>query len=235
MAAVHQVARAGVERQDFHHGPGRAVEPVEQQQRHATMLGQRLRVHGGFGNQRQGPFRTDEHPSQIEMRGREHVGEVIARAIDQALRLVLGDQLGIAADRVGQGADELSAARSRVRCASFERFAADFQHLAVGQHDLQAANVPPGRAIAEPVAAAGIDRDHAAHRGDAGHGRVGPEVPAAGAEQIVEMRVHDSRLDADRVAVVVDQPPHVAREVEDQAGAQRFAGQARARAARKDR
>src|SRR5437868_3800440 len=85
------------------------------------------------------------------------------------------------------------------------------------------------------MAAAPIDRDHAAHRGHTAHRGVGTEMPAARSQILIELSVDQPRLDAHCFAVVVKDAAHEAGEIEDQAAAQRFTGQACAGSASMDR
>jgi hypothetical protein len=59
------------------------------------------------------------------------------------------------------------------------RMAAHAQDRAIGEHHLQFFHMPACGAVAGPMAAAGVDRDDASHRGDAAHGGVGSEQSPA--------------------------------------------------------
>lgn len=199
------------------------------------MLRQGLRGHGRFGDQGQRALGARQQLPQVEVFVAQHASQVIAAAVDEALRLMVADRLRLAREQVDQPPHELAAARGGVRAIVVDRFAADFEHLAVGEHDLQAEHVGSGRAVLKPMAAAGVDRDHAAHRGHAAHGRVGTEMASHRPQEFVEVSVHDPRLDAHAIALHVEHAAHVAREVEHQPGAERFARKPGARAAREHR
>ena len=89
-----------------------------------------------------------------------------------------------------------------------DRMAAGFERFAVGQHDLHADDVPPGRAVPQPVAAGVVEGQDAAHRGHAAGRRVGAELPAERGQIAIELAQHDARLHRDRVAVDAHDPPH---------------------------
>ncbi len=90
--AIHQVAGARAQRHDFLHRLGRALQAIEHQQRHAAMFRQGLRGHDRFGDQGQRSFGADDQLGQIQMTVGQHVGQLVAGAIDQALRLMAIDR-----------------------------------------------------------------------------------------------------------------------------------------------
>ena len=115
------------------------------------------------------------------------------------------------------------------------RLAADFHDRAVRQHHLQTFDVPANRAVLQPVAARGIDGNHAADGRDSAVGRIGPEHAALALQMGVEYRMDHTRLQTNRLGVGAENPPHVAREIDHDAATQRFASQTRAGAARLNR
>ena len=154
------------------------------------MSGQRIDRERRLGDQRQRAFAADEQPGQVELAVDEHVVEPVAAAIDEALRPVVVDRACVATDQARRRNGRARASRRRGRRStrasplcdwSIDRMAADAVARAVGQHDLQLFDVPPGRAVARPVAAAGVDGHDAAHRGDVAHRGIGAEQPAAAA------------------------------------------------------
>ena len=113
--------------------------------------------------------------------------------------------------------------------------AADFEHVAVGEHDLERFDVSAGRAVFPPVAAGRVDRHDASHRGHVAHRRVGAEHQALGGEKAIERRQHHAGLHPHALAVDRQDAAEIAREIDDDPAAERLARQARARAARINR
>ena len=129
--------------QDVGHRPGRLLQAVEQQQRHAAMTRQRLGGQRGLGDQRQRAFRAGQQPGQVEVvrrrarrPGRIRSGSAGTSAGCRRISSALSRQ------QVGQPVDQLALPRDGAGAhAVGQRLAAELQHLAVGQHDLQAAHV----------------------------------------------------------------------------------------------
>ena len=220
----------------FHGRLGGRFQPVEEQQHQAAVLGNRLRAQRRLRDQGQRPFAADQQPGQIELRRLAARRAVITAAVHPGLRLVGSDHGVFALDQLGQAANDFAAARIGIDVRIVgDRMAGRFEHFAIGQHHLHAHDVPAGGAVAEPVAAAVIQGQHAAHRRHAAGRRIGPELPAERRQIPIELPEHDARLHSDRVAVSdVHDPPHRLREIEDQPRPQRLARQTRARPAGMD-
>jgi len=114
MAAVHQVARAGLVGHDFQNRARRPIQAVEQQQRHAAIARQFHGPQGGFRHQSQRPFRTDQQPRQVQMAVVDEIGQVVAAAAVQAVGLVSLDECRAAGKHVGRPQDQLALAGSAV-------------------------------------------------------------------------------------------------------------------------
>ena len=166
---------------------------------------------------------------------------------------MLGDYFRVAAENACQTAYERSfrsLARFAgdgfaIRCGSavavglignnctvrIHRFSSNFHHRAVGQNDLQTFDVLSSRAVFQPVTSRGIQCDDAAHRRDGAVRGIGPEQAPEVVQMLIQQRMNDARLNADRFRLGADDAPHVAGEIDDQSAAQRFAGQPAAGAA----
>ena len=111
--AIHQVAGAGLQRQDLHAPPWprfpgdrRAAAP----RRGACGSGCVATVASVI--RASVPSEPTSSSRQVEVAVGEHVGQVIAAAIDQALRLVVGDQLG-SSRRATRPGESTSSSRAR--------------------------------------------------------------------------------------------------------------------------
>src|SRR5687768_17090089 len=76
--------------------------------------------------------------------------------------------------------------------SSFNRLARGFYHLAVSEHQLQASNMLPRRTIFEPMASAGIDRNHTAEGGHTTHCWIGTELSTKRVQVLVHVGVNGS-------------------------------------------
>src|SRR5206468_3665733 len=90
-------------------------------------------------------------------------------------------------------------------------------------------------AVAQGVGAGGVVGDHAADGTLVGAGRVGGEPATVAGQALVDFAAGDAGLDADGVDADVEDGAEVPAQVEDQAGAERLAGDAGAGAARDQR
>ena len=229
VAAVHQVAGRGLRGQDLADGPRRLLQALEQQQHDGAMPRQRLRGQGGLGNQGQRSFRARQQPGQVEMVRRQHVGEVVSAAAQRALGLALADQAGMLRQEGDQPIDQVALAKIGVLTDSLDqRCAVELQQLAVGQRDLQAADVTPHRAVLQPAAAGGVAGDHAADGGDGAVGRVGAEKASPQPQLGREPLVDHARLHAAQFSLEAEDAAEEPGEIQHQPGAERFAGHAAA-------
>ena len=232
MAAVHQIAGRRTPRQDQRHRPRGLVQAFMQQQDHAAMPRQALGGQRGLRDQAQRALGTDHHARQIDRLLADNVGQVVTATIQRAPGLLAADDVGRGREDRGEAVDQFPLAGIAVDAGPRDnRLAAEFQHLPVRQHDLEALDVPPHGAVFQPARAGGVDGDHAADRGHRRIGRIGPEGPAPRPQVGVEPLVDDPRLHADRFWIDAQDPPQVLREVNDQPRPERFAGHAAAAAA----
>ena len=98
----------------------------------------------------------------------------------------------------------------------------------VGKDDVERADVIDRHAVGERAAARRVVADHAADGRAVAGGRVGPEHQPVRCGGLIELVLHDPDLDHGGPGVRVDleDPIHVAREVEHQAGPDRLACEA---------
>ena len=68
-----------------------------------------------------------------------------------------------------------------------DRMAADLHCFAVGQHELHADHMLPGRTVPQPVAARVIEGQDASHRRHAAGRRIGAKLPAKRRQIAVEL------------------------------------------------
>ena len=108
---------------------------------------------------------------------------------------------------------------------------------AVAENDLETADVVDGLAVDDGARAGRVVADHAAEVGPARGGHFRPEQEVVRRQGAVEGVEDDAGLNAGRAAdgVDVEDGVEVLAAIEDDAGADRLAGQAGAAAARRDR
>ena len=85
------------------------------------------------------------------------------------------------------------------------------------------------------MAAAGIDGHDAPHGRHDRHGRVGTKLPPERPQMFVQSSMDHARLQPDTVGVGLEDAPHVAGEVDNDARSERFTGQSGAGSAGMDR
>ena len=107
VAAVHQVAGAGLEGADLHRRPGRPVERLEEQQRAAHVRGQGERSEGQLGQHRQRAFAACQEPREVDAALGAEVGEAVAGGVHAGARCVAVDVVGVAGEQVVEQAAEL--------------------------------------------------------------------------------------------------------------------------------
>src|SRR6185503_13160143 len=97
--------------------------------------------------------------------------EPVAAAIDRASWPAVFDRARMPFYETGDGIDETAQPRFgivgivRVPIAGrTNRMLPHAEHRAIGQNNLQLFHMMPRRAVARPMTAAGVDRNHAAHR-----------------------------------------------------------------------
>ena len=112
---------------------------------------------------------------------------------------------------------------------------ADLDDVAVVENHAQRADMVAGGAVLKGVRAGSVRRQHAADGADGGAGGVGPEAAAVGGEARVQRGQRDAGLDADPVGPDLDDLAERLRQVDDDAAAQGFAGDAGAGPARNER
>ncbi len=110
------------------------------------------------------------------------------------------------------------------------RLAADLGLLAGVEDDAEAFDVVGDGAVLDGPGAGGVGRQHAAD-GAFQVGRVGREAPPLLRQHRDQVAQHDARLDADGIGADGEDAAEVLAEIDDQAGAERFAGEAGAGAA----
>src|SRR5436190_23200962 len=96
------------------------------------------------------------------------------------MRLILGDQVGFAAQQVSQLRHEPAAFGFSVEAVAGKRFSADLHLGSIREHDLQTDNMPSRRAMLQPMASASVDTNDAAHGGHTAHGRIWAKLPTEG-------------------------------------------------------
>ena len=226
-AAVHQVTGGEFQLGGFHGGLGGGFQAVEEHQDQAAALGNGLGAESGLGDKGQRPFTADQQAGEVELAIFEHIREMITRSVDPGPRLVGFDDGIFPLDEVGQAADDFAAARIGVEVGVVgDGMTGCFKNFAVGQGHLHAHHMAAGRAVAEPVAAAVIEGQHAPHRGDTAGRGVRPELPPERRQIPVELSEHDPRLNGDGAVPHVYDPPHRLGKIQDEPWPQRFAGQA---------
>jgi len=189
-----------------------------------------------LGHEGERSFATDEQSGQTQMQRVERVPEMVAAAIHEASRPMRFDQFSIPRNQIRDAIDEFPLFLIRILAAADgERFVADAQHAAIAEDDLQLAHASPRGAVAQPVAAAGIDANHAPQRRHRLRDRIGPEHAAFRLQHRVQAAEHDARLQAHKVIADLYHAAHVAREIDDQARPKRFAGEPGPRAAGMER
>ena len=107
-----------------------------------------------------------------------------------------------------------------------ERRSPEVDHLAVGQHRLDAQHVVHGEAVLEAVGAPGVLGYIAADRADDLARRVGRIVVAVGGHPAGDLQVHDARLHRDPLVrnVNVEHPVHARHDDEHPVGMRQGAG-----------
>ncbi len=70
---------------------------------------------------------------------------------------------------------------------------------AIGEDDLQFFHVMPRGAVTWPMAACGIDGNHAAHGGDAAHSRIGAKEATRPREDSIQRGENDAWLHANSI------------------------------------
>ena len=161
------------------------------------MLGNRLGPQRRLRRQGERPFAADQQPGQVELAVVQHVVQVISGPIDPRLGLMVADDSRLALDQLGQSLDDLAAPGHRIDVRIVGHgMRSGLKGLPVGQHDLQAFDVPPRRAVPEPIAAGIVEGQHAAHRGDAAGRRIRTELPPEGRQVTIELAQNHARLDA---------------------------------------
>ena len=230
MPPIEQIASARGKRQNLLHGQGRIFERVEEQHADAAMRRQRLGGQRRFGDKGECSLASGQQSPQIQIARLEHVAQLIAALVERRFRLIVADHAGVPRAEIGQAADKFLPPRGRsLGIAQRQRLAADLHQRAVGQHDLQAQNMPPRGAVLQPMTPRGVDRHHAPHRRHMAHRRIGTEQPADGTQLLIKLRMHYARLQSDAVGVDSQNPAHMPAEIENQPAAERFAGEPRPR------
>ena len=164
----------------------------------------------GFGNQRQGALGADQKPGHVQVIFGQYAGQIVSQAAKRALRLVRSNHVSLGGQNGGHAIDQVSLARVGIKVDALDqRLATQFHHLTVGQHDLQAANVPANRSVFQPSRAGRIDRNKAADRRYGAVGRIGPKDPPPAAQLDIEPLMNQPGLNANSFPIDPDDAAHV--------------------------
>ncbi len=231
---VDQVARDDAVAQGAEGGPGGGVEPAKEGDHDAPMFRDRFGAEGRVDHDRERPLRAHPELRQVDLTGVIHdVIESVAAAGRH--RVVFGDErLGELLPDIFDATGE-STRRVEFVFGPWAMFSEREQFPVGGDHADRFDRVSR-RSAPQVVAARGVSRQHAAHRGDAAGRRVGAVSAVVTCQRVIQIGEDRPALDVYRFATPGDlDPTHVSREIEHDSGTEGLPGDAGARASRMER
>ena len=238
---VHDLERRGLEFQQGEDGFASREDRGEVGHGDGPPPGERHEVERRLGDQAQRPFGADEDLVQVDVAVAQHPLDPVARAVLHDPGQRGGDGIG-AVSQAGQHAPVCAgrhgvAGHERRQLGSVGANGARAEHLAAVQHHLECEGVILRPAVGDRAPARGVVRDHAAQAAVVLAGGVGGEEGAERLDALVEHAHDHPRLHPGprTVGGHLEDPVHVAGEVDLYAGAHGRAGEAGPRTPRHER
>src|SRR5262249_21250199 len=168
------------------------------------------------------------------MLGVENVVQQVAATIEARARLTGLDKSGLLLKQGRDGRNNVLQATRRGFRARPARLSADGRCLTAVEHDSERGHVIAGVTVTVGPAAGSVGRQHSAER-TGSVGRVGRETAPVNGQWLRQLAIDHSRLHANGFSPDFEDRAEMLAQVNDQAGAERFAGQAGSRASGDER
>ena len=238
-------------RDDLAEAVERRLDGREREDHQPLRRRERDHAHLGPPDDGQGPLRADDQLRQVEPPGLvapavgpdrqagDELVEVVAADPPEDPREPRPDGLPVLRDDVADRAMDrphaILAGAGRIELPIGQ--GAEGRGGAVGQHDVDLADVIDRLAVPERPGARRVVADHPAERRPVARRDVGPEHQPERLQVRIELIEHDPRLDphGHRVAIDDADPVHVLGEVDHDGRPDRLPGEARGRPSREDR